>query len=58
MLDIKRKKKKKKNSTIVAISFNSTHIVSFLYKTEGMSRYSINIYSILDLYFIAELPSA
>ena len=24
----------------------------------GVSRYSINIYSILDLYFIAELPSA
>ena len=30
----------------------------FLCKTEGMSRYLINIYSILDLYFIAELPNA
>ena len=37
---------------------NSTRIVSFLYKTEGMSWYPINIYSILDLYFIAKLPNA
>ena len=43
MLDVKL--------NIVTISFNSTRIVSFLYKTEGMPRYSINIYLILDLYF-------